>query len=210
MTNKNEFYYEDYYTAFNKDNNIDLFLVSIDYETFLQNSQYIYNEEQEKNNRLNEKIATNKKESAINAKMNSDKSLLTYKNDILEATKGLAEGNKKIYVAGALVIRHNNKASIILSGYDKNYRRFAPNYFLHYSIIKYYKNEYDYLDLNGFTGNFDINNPYYGLNRFKLGFNPNIYEYIGEYDFIIDERSYNILLKNNVLAKEFNKVKKNN
>jgi len=200
---KNEFYYHDYYTVFEKDNSIDLFLVSIDYNSFLENSSYMYNEELEKNSKLNEKLTISSSDKSINKKMNSDKTLLTYKNDIMEATKGI-QNNNKTFIAGALVIKHNNTVSILYSGFNNLYKRFAPNYFLHYSIIKHYQN-YDYLDLNGIVGDFKNNNPYSGLNRFKLGFNPNIYEYIGEFDLIIEPKSYNILLTNGILAKEFNK-----
>lgn len=202
--NNSEFYYKDYYTVFEKDDSIDLFLVSVDYNLFLENSHYLYNEELERNNKLNEKLIKNNSNKAINAKMNSDKNLLSYKNDIMEATKGISDNNK-IYLAGALVVKHNNTASIIINGYDKNYKRFAPNYFLHYSLIKYYKDKFDFLDLNGVVGNFTQENPYTGLNRFKLGFNPHIYEYAGEYDLVIEPKSYQILLQNGVLAKEFNK-----
>lgn len=201
---KNEYFYQDYYTVFEKDNSIDLFLVSIDYNSFLQNSHYLYNAELDRNTLLNEKLSRNNNNKTINAKMNSDKNLLSYKNDIMEATKGLSD-NKSIYLAGALVIKHKDTATVIMSGYDKNYKRFAPNYFLHYSLIKYYKDKYNYLDLNGIVGDFNNENPYTGLNRFKLGFNPNIYEYIGEFDLIVEPKSYQILLENGILAKEFNK-----
>lgn len=200
----NEFYYKDYYTVFNKDDNIDLFLVSVDYDTFLKNSQYIYNIELERNNTLNEKIARLNNERVLNAKMNSDKALLSYKNDIMEATKGLSD-HREIYLAGALVIKHNDTASIVFSGYNPQYKRYAANYFLHYSLIKYYKQDFKYLDLNGVVGDFTNDNKYSGLNRFKFGFNPNIYEYIGEYDLIIEPKSYEIFLENGILAKEFNK-----
>lgn len=199
-----DFYYQDYYTVFDKDNSIDLFLVSIDYQMFLENSHYLYNEELEKNNKYNEKLVKNNSNKAINAKMNSDKNLLAYKNDIMEATKGMSDNNK-VYIAGALVVKHNDTVNIIMSGYDKTYKRFAPNYFLHYSLINYYKDNFNYLNLNGIVGNFLEENPYSGLNRFKLGFNPHIYEYIGEYDLIIELKSYQILLNNGILAKEFNK-----
>jgi len=202
--NISEYYYKDYYTVFEKDDSIDLFLISIDYNSFLENSHYLYNEELERNNKYNEKLIRNNSNKAINAKMNSDKNLLSYKNDIMEATKGMSDNNK-IYIAGALVVKHNDTASIIINGYDKLYKRFAPNYFLHYSLINYYKNDFNYLDLNGVVGNFNNENPYTGLNRFKLGFNPHVYEYAGEYDFIIEPKSYQILLENGLLAKEFNK-----
>jgi len=202
--NLNEFFYQDFYTVFDKADSIDLFLVSIDYESFLENSQYIYNKELEKNNKLNDKLAYSKSDKIINNKMSSDKILLTYKNDIMEATKGITD-RKKFYLAGALVIKHNDTASIMFSAFDPEYKRFAPNYFLHYALIKYYRNEFNYLDLNGLVGDFKNENPYTGLNRFKLGFNPKIYEYIGEFDLIIEPKSYEILLHNKIIQKEFDK-----
>lgn len=198
--------YKDFYTVFEKDNAVDLFLVKIDYNRFLINSQQAYEEELVKNNYYNELLIKSNNPKLINKKMNSDKTLLSYKNDILEATKGLQE-NINHYIAGALVVKHNNKASIVMSGYDQAFKRFAPNYFLHYSILNYYLNNYDYIDLNGMTGDFTDNNPYNGLNRFKLGFNPKVYEFIGEFDLIIDELLYKTLLKSGFLAKEFNKTK---
>ena len=198
--------YKDFYTVFEKDNAVDLFLVKIDYNRFLINSQQAYEEELVKNNYYNELLIKSNNPKLINKKMNSDKTLLSYKNDILEATKGLQD-NINHYIAGALVVKHNNKASIVMSGYDQAFKRFAPNYFLHYSIINYYLNTYDYIDLNGMTGDFTDNNPYNGLNRFKLGFNPKVYEFIGEFDLIIDELLYKTLLKSGFLAKEFNKTK---
>jgi len=199
-----QFFYQDFYTVFDKSDSVDLFLVSIDYNSFLENSQYIYNEELERNTRLNEKLSRNNSEKIINHKMSSDKILLSYKNDILEATKGITD-NQKIYLAGALVVKHNDTATIMFSCYNPEYKRFAPNYFLHYSLIKYYKDNFNYLDLNGLVGDFQNENQYTGLNRFKLGFNPKVYEYLGELDLIIEPKLYDFLLRNGSLQKEFNK-----
>ena len=136
--------------------------------------------------------------------MNSDKTLLKYKTDIIEATNGLRE-NKKVYIAGAMTIKHKNRVHIVVSGFDKKYNRFNPNHFLHYNILEYYKKDYSFMDLNGLTGDFSNSNPYYGLNQFKLGFKPKVYEFIGEYDLIINELKYSKLSHLGILAKEFNK-----
>lgn len=202
--NKNAYYYNDLYNVFSKAEAVDLLMVKIDYKAFLINSQNQYNYELAKNNMLNNKLLVNNSTNIINAKMNSDKALLAYKNDIAEASKYLNEENNN-YIAGAMVIKHQNRISIELTGFDKNYSRFAPNYFLHYALLCYYKNDYKYADLNGLTADLSSNNYYYGLNRFKLGFNPDVYEYIGEFDLPINEKAYKQLLKSGMLAKEFNK-----
>jgi len=111
---------------------------------------------------------------------------------------------KETFIAGALVAKYNNRVNIIVSGIDTNYKQFNANYFLHYKILEYYKKEFKFVDLNGITGDFSKSNPYKGLNDFKLGFNPNAYEFIGEFDFIINEKAYYSLYKKNLLAKEFN------
>lgn len=197
-------YYKDYYNIFAKDNSVDLFLVSIDYEKYLISTKEQYEKELDINAICNEKLHLNGNEKNINTKMNSDKNLLKYKTDIIEATNGLRE-NKKIYIAGAMTIKYKNRIYIVVSGYDKKYSHFNPNHYLHYMIMNYYKKDYTYIDLNGLTGDFTKNNPYYGLNQFKLEFKPKIYEFIGEYDLIINELDYKKLSHMGLLAKEFNK-----
>lgn len=202
--NRDEYYYNDFYNVFSKTLDIDLMLVKVDYKAFLINAQEAYNEELRRNASFNNKLITNNNANAINAKMNSDKALLSYKNDIAEASKNLNTG-LETYVAGALVIKHQNRVIIQISGFNKAMSRFSPNYFLYYALIKYYQQEYKYLDLNGITADLSKENHYYGLNRFKMGFNPDVYEYIGEFDLVIDEKQYEKLLKSGLLAKEFNK-----
>lgn len=202
--NRDEYYYNDFYNVFSKTLDVDLMLVKVDYKAFLINAQEAYNEELRRNASFNNKLITNNNANAINAKMNSDKALLSYKNDIAEASKNLNTG-LETYVAGALVIKHQNRVIIQISGFNKAMSRFSPNYFLYYALIKYYQKNYKYLDLNGITADLSKDNHYYGLNRFKMGFNPDVYEYIGEFDLVIDEKLYDKLLKSGALAKEFNK-----
>ena len=128
-------------------------------------------------------------------------------SDVIEILEFNTEIKYDSYNEDWAVIKHNDTATVIMSGYDKNATRFAANYFLHYSLINYYKDKnFDYLDLNGVVGDFTAKNPYTGLNRFKLGFKPHIYEYIGEFDLIIESESYNILLEYNIISKEFNRT----
>ena len=201
---KDEYYYNDFYNVFSQTADVDLLLVKVDYKKFLIYSTNAYNNELRINSYLNNKLLTNNNSNVINSKMNSDKALLSYKNDIAEASKDLNTG-KDTYVAGALVIKYQNRVIIEISGFDKNMSRFSPNYFLYYTLIKYYSKNYKYIDLNGITADLSKDNAYYGLNRFKMGFNPNVYEYIGEFDLVINEKEYNKLLKSGLLAKEFNK-----
>ena len=205
--NIDPFYYKNYYNVFAHNNMADLFLVKIDYQQYLLNSKKLYDQELERNTEISKKLIHNASENTIKEKMNSDKTLLSYRNDIEIATKGLSL-HQDVYIAGAFVIRYLNRVHIVISGFDKNYKHFNPNYFLHYQILEYYKNDFKFVDMNGLTGDFKDTNPYAGLNHFKLGFNPHIYEFIGEFDFILNEHAYRNLIKKGLLAKEFNKKTK--
>lgn len=199
-----DYYYKDYYNVFHSNEMIDCFLVSLDSKEYLINAKMKYEDEVELNNELNNELKEHSNQLIINKKMNSDRKLIAYKSDV-ELSTQINKNEGKIYLAGALVIKYQNRVHIIISGYDTNYKHFDANYYLHYAILDYYKDKYDYADLNGITGDFTETNPYYGLNEFKLGFKPRIYEYIGEYDLPINNLLYRKLRNNGTLAKLFNK-----
>jgi len=197
-------YYKDYYNTFSKNNMIDLFLVKIDYEQFLLNSRDAYEKELLVNADLNKILSNKNSNNFINQKMQSDRRLLSYKNDISEATVGL-RNNLDTYVAGALVIKYKSRVHIILSGFNREYARFQPNYFLYYEIFNHYRENFVFADLNGITGDFSSSNPYDGFNRFKFGWKPKVFEFIGEFDLVINDVAYMTLNTTGALAKEFNK-----
>ena len=59
--------------------------------------------------------------------------------------------------------------------------------------------------MDGVSGNFEPTSPYYGLNQFKIKFKPTIYEFIGEFDLVCNDRLLKKLLKTNFIEDEFNK-----
>lgn len=201
------YHYYNYYNAFSKNKDIDIFLVKINYEECLINLREKFEKENEKNALLIEKVMQNPSNENLKRKLDSDIVLSTYKDSIAIATKHLAN-NKEEYIAGAITIKYKNRINILISGYDLQYKRFCPNYFLHYKLIEYYKNDFDFMDLNGITGDFTNTNPYKGLDEFKLGFNPLTFEYIGEYDFIINDGLYKSMEQSGQLAKEFKRKEK--
>jgi len=194
-------YYRMLYNIFEE--KLDIILVKVNYENYIKNSQELYEKELEKNSLYNEIIHRSTKQNDLNRKMASDVLLCTIKNEIIEATKELSTNNNQI-VAGALVVKYDNRVHIIDSLYNKD-SNLNANYFLYDAIIEKYRNDYEFLDLNGITGDFKKTNPYRGLNNFKLGFNPNIYEFIGEFDLIVNKHSYESLRNSGKLAEEFNK-----
>ena len=201
-TNKSIDYYDSLLKEFSKSNKVDLFLIKVNFEEFLINTKEKYEKALEYNNKVSKQLLQNQTEKLINRKMQSDKELLTLKNDIIIATDGLSR-NKNEVVGGAIVIKYKNKVSIFESGYNINYKDLNITDYLYYKLIEYYKYNYNYLDLNGFSGDLSNNNPYKGLNDFKLGFKPNIYEFIGEYDIVFKKHLYKKMASNGTLGNLF-------
>lgn len=207
IKNKNKYdlkYYENIYRSFEYNNKVDVFLVSVNFEEYLINMRDEYDKELFKNNNLVKLIQQEPSEKNLDRKMQSDKELLSIKKNIVIATNGLAKYQKK-YIAGAIVIKHNKEVIIFESGYDKNYKDCNPNYFLNYKIIEYYKYNYNYLDMNGFSGDLSITSPYYGVNEFKLNFKADVYETIGEFDLVFNNKIYKKIASNGTLSKLFSK-----
>ena len=194
--------YYSYYESFSQNDSIDLFLVEINFETCLANLREKFESETERNEKLNNILENNPSKVNKKRKRESDTLLSSIRDNITIATNHLAN-QKKVFIAGAIAIKFKNRVSILISGFDKKYKNYCPNYFLHYELIKYYKDNFDYIDLNGITADFSEKNPYHGLDKFKLGFNPLAFEYIGEFDFIINEDLYRSLNQSGRLAKEF-------
>ena len=199
-------YYKELYNVFSKDNNIDFILVKVDYKTYLINAKKKVEEEQEKNDKLNERLKKNTNDKNLNEKMESDKILEEYKQDVIYATQGLKK-QEETYIAGAIVIKHNQKISILISGTDENYNYMYPNYFLHNQILEIYKKTYEIADINCIADDFSEKSKFSKLNRFKFSFNPTIKEYIGELDLVINNWKFKIIEKNSLLSNEFTKKK---
>lgn len=204
MKNRNADYYKNFFETFNKNEQADFLLVKVDYEKYLLDAKKKVEEETAKNEELNKELQNNNSEKILNEKMKSDKILEEYKQDVIYATQGLRK-NEATYVAGAIVVKYENKISIAIAGVDKNYNNLNPNYFLHHQILERYKKDYDIADINGIADDFSEDSKFNGLNKFKMGFNPTITEYIGELDLIINEWKFKLVEKNNLLSNEFSK-----
>ena len=204
---KNITHYYNYYNSFSKNDSIDIFMVKMSFEESLIKAREAYEEEAYVNSEIVDRLMKNPTPENLKAKIESDKNLESIRANIADITKRLTE-KKDEYIAGAITIRYKNRVYILISGFNQQYKSYNPNYFLHYNLIEYYKKGYDFMDLNGITGDFTDDNPYKGLNEFKSGFNPIGSEYIGEFDFIINEGLYQNLEQTGALVKEFQRVGK--
>ncbi len=197
-----------YYEALVKNfgENIDVYYAKINTETFIINSRKMYENELLNNEQLAERIqqyAPNDRErqNTLNKKMESDKLVSSYKNNMLLATELLKNHPEGILIGGALVIKYDNAAYIVSDGYNEKFSSLNASYLIKWQMISDYNRQgLKYLNMNAVVGEFEKKNQYSGLNEMKLGFNTIITEYIGEFDLVLNNFTYN-------LFKSFNKGK---
>lgn len=198
-------FYRNMYNVFSRDNSIDLVFIKADFQKYLNYERKKYDEEAIINDKCNTLLQINPGDRRyVQRKMQSDIKSESIKSKIIYATNELKKHPEAI-IAAALVVKHRNRISIIASGYSEEYKHENPNHFLHYAIIERYKPYFNFCDIGGVTGNFEDNSQYKGLNDFKVKFNSTIYEYIGEFDLICNERSFKKLIKTSFIEDEFHK-----
>lgn len=205
-------YYKNFMECFGK--NFEIYFARLNTEKYLVNVKKLYELEilnlEKINNEIQEKSLTNSiSDKLMNLKLESDKLVATYKNEINEASKLFEKHPEGIVLGACGIVLDRNGVEFLIDGQNPTYGLFYPLYLLKWHIIdKYARRGAVYFDMNAITGYFGDNSKYRGLNESKLGFNADVTEYIGEFDLVIEPKGYNNLIKAGELAKEFNKCKK--
>lgn len=94
---------------------------------------------------------------------------------------GFYEGNA---VCGAIATNYAGKTCYVYGASDNVYRNVMPNYLMQWEMIRWaVETGCTLYDFQGVSGNLDENGPMYGLYRFKKGFNGQLDEYAGEWNY---------------------------
>ena len=204
---KTSTYYKFFYKEFKKNDMVDLLMVNLNYETYVKYLQKQYIVEQESNDALNRQFEMTPNDAALYAKKTrSDDIMNRISADMALANQRMQENNPKEVLGAAFVVKYEGRVTIIISGYNKDFQGIDVKSYIFYKIIEEYKKAgYLYLDLYGITADFTDSNPYKALNDFKLKFKPTVYEYIGEFDLIVNKPFHQLLWSTNQIQKEFYK-----
>lgn len=200
-------YYRLFYEEFSKYDMVDLLFVELNYDTYVKYLQKQYLYESERNENLNEEFSEDPTNNDLyERKMKSDKKLSKISSEIAISNMKVQENNKKELLGSAFIVKHEGRITVLISGHNKDFNTCDTKTFMFYKIIEeYQKKGYLFIDLYGITGDYSDTNPYKELNKFKLKFKPNVYEYIGEFDLIINKPFHQLLWSTNKIQKEFYK-----
>ena len=203
--NKTLNYYKAFYDSFKKTDKVDLLLVELNYDTYVKylQKQNIY--ENAKNEEINKEFNENpNNEDVYNRKMKSDQVMAHIASEIVKANDKMNDKNLREILGAAMIVKHEGRVTILIGGQNNTHEEMDVKTFLYYKIIEVYKKAgYLYFDLNGITGDYSDTNPYKDLNKFKLKFKPKVFEYIGEFDLIVNKPFHQLLWSTNQIQKEF-------
>lgn len=200
-------YYNDLYDIFKKHEMIDLLLIKLDYAQYTQYLQNKYKDELELNEQINMEFNENPNDKELyDKKMESDKMINAISKNITIINNRMKEDTNSEIIGSAFIIKYENRINILISGQKNDFNNLDVKTFMFYKIIEKYKKEnYSYLDMNGITGDMTETNPYKDVNEFKLKFNPTTFEYIGEFDLIVNKPFHQLLWSTGKVQKEFYK-----
>ncbi len=111
-----------------------------------------------------------------------------------------------IPIAGTLAIHYGDKVWYLYGASSNKYRNFMPNYLLQWNMIQWaVELKCRIYDFRGVSGDLSEDNPLYGLYRFKKGFNGDLVEFTGEYDYIFNRPIHFMVEKGELVFRKLRK-----
>lgn len=182
-------YYLDYYQMFGQDS-FEIYFTKLEPVRYVDSSKRAYEKEEELNNNLNMQIQdfnNLNKDAIINEKLQSDERLARYKKNMLEASNLFQKYPSGIIIAATAVIKYNDTVSILTIGINDSFKDQYPDYLLIWQLAEMYaKQGYKIFNLGGITSNFKKDNE----SILKTEVSNKIVEFIGEFDLVINKKSY--------------------
>ena len=191
---RGENYFINSYKYFNQNNMIDYYYAKLDTKLYLEVSKKEYEYQEKNNNSINSNVlanAGNISNKLLSKKIESDKLFSRAQKTLIKATNLLRDYPEGIVVATILVVRLNNQVFMYMDGFNNKYKSLNAKHLIMWKLIeKYSKLGFMKFNLGGITNINVEDKKYNGLNEFKLSFNSNVYEYIGDLELICNNTLY--------------------
>lgn len=189
-------YFKDCYGFFYEANMIDIYCTKLDTKKYLEIAQQKLEYYENESIILNKKIlssSTKNKQKVINKKLNNDKFVELCKRQLIEATNLLRNHPEEITTSVAIIIKQDKEATILIDGYDINFKNLNSKHLLIWQLIETYKKQgFEKINLGGMSNFVVDSKKYTGLNQFKLNFGCKMYEYAGDFELITNKMNYNL------------------
>ena len=172
----------------NQNNHFEFYFAKIMPESYVNNYRYLLKKEQFDNDNLNDMMKDpniKKTNNLFTKKMNSDKLITKYKNEIMKGTFLLQKYPKGVNIAAVAIIDNGREITFIKECYTDEFKHIRSVPTIKWEIIKKYIAE-------GYQ-KFDLGDVIITKNQItKTGYNGKIIEYSNSFDLIINEMLYKL------------------
>lgn len=169
-------------------NQFEFYLAKLDPETYINNYRYLLKKEQIVNDTLNQKLKNpnvKKSRNLIERKMNSDKLLTNYNNEIINGTVLFKNYPKGVIISGVATIVNQKEVTFIKECYSHEFKHIRSVPMIKWEIIK--------KQIAAGYKMFDLGDIMITKNQItKTGYNGNIIEYSNSFDLVINDMLYKL------------------
>lgn len=190
-------------------NSMSLYVTYIDTELFYKN---ILNEQQNVDKEYEDLKVLMTKINIGDKIKKQEQDLINKKEKLSEELKlaeSLKDKGKEINIGALMSLFTGEEGTTFMSGTISEYKEFYPKYAYYNEHIKEsLDRNLKYVNFYGISGNLNKKSKYYGIYEIKKGYNPEITELLGEFDYIVSPfiyRLYKISLKMYKLKKKIMK-----
>ena len=172
----------------NPNNNFEFYLGKIMPEVYINNYRYLLKKEQFNNEKLNDMMKdpkVRKTNNLFTKKMNSDKLITKYKNEIMKGTHLLQKYPNGIVISAVGIVTNGKEVIFIKECYTDEFKHIRSIPTVKWEIIKKYISK-------GYK-KFDLGDVSILKNQItKTGYNGNIIEYSNSFDLVINDMLYKL------------------
>lgn len=187
---------------FNGDvNSSEIYFAKINPEQYINNYRFLLKKEEERNYNLSQimqNARAKKSDALVNKKMESDRLISKYNNEIIKATNIYTKYSESVIIGAILIIKNNREIYFMDEAFNEELKGFYSSHLIKWEIIKKYLT-LGYKIFN--FGNIKSTDKKDGNYLFKMGFGGKVYECLGSYDLIINKWLYHIIKIINNLKK---------
>ena len=170
------------------DNNFEFYFAKLMPEVYINNYRYLLKKEQLNNEMLNDKMknpAVKVTNNLFLKKMNSDKMIATYNNEIMNGTYLLQKYPDGVVVSSVAIVTNGREVTFVKECYADEFKHIRSAPVVKWEIIKKYIT-------HGYK-TFDLGDVVISKNQItKTGYNGNIVEYSNSFDLVINEMLYKL------------------
>lgn len=183
-------YNENLWEAFHPSGAVKFLIAEVNLDQFISKMEALIVEHRQKLYKVEEQIQQVPSKKMENRRQTLNEIITSQNKRLDEALKYKAQ-RKILPLAAGIFFVYGNEVICLMSGYDEQYKGFCGPYAMHWEMIQYCLNHgLNRYNLYGISGDFSSLMIDRGVYEFKRGFNGEVWELMGEFQFPVDRKLY--------------------